>query len=97
MKKKSKKAQVLPKFKSEDEEQGFWANHDATDYFDISKGQLTDADSFHSSFKPVTIRFSTQQLDLVRRIARRMDVGYQSLIKVWLDERLLQEKEQRNL
>jgi len=94
MKKKSKK---LPTFKSEDEERQFWDTHDATDYFDFSKGQLSDADSLHGGFKPVTIRFSSQQLELIRRIATKMDVGYQSLIKVWLDERLLQEKNQRHI
>lgn len=94
MKKKSKK---IPNFKSEDQEREFWASHDGTDYFDVSKGNLTDADSFHGGLKPVTIRFSSQQLDLVRRIASRMDVGYQSLIKVWIDERLVQEKQLRQL
>lgn len=94
MKKKLKK---IPRFESEAEERKFWATHDGTDFFDVSKGGLTDADSFHSSLKPVTIRFSTQQLNWVRRIAKAMDVGYQSLIKVWIDERLLQEKAQRGL
>ncbi len=86
----------LKRFKSEDEERDFWATHDGTDYFDISKGQLTDVDSFHGSVTPVTIRFSKSQLALLRRIAKKMDVGYQSLIKVWLDERLIQEKIQRH-
>lgn len=92
-----KKLQKLPVLKNEDEERAFWDKHDATDYFDFSKGQMTSADAFHESFKPVTIRFSTQQLELIRRIATRMDVGYQSLIKVWLDERLVQEKYQRHM
>lgn len=87
----------LKRFKSEDEEREFWATHDGTDYFDISKGQITNADAFHSLVTPVTIRFSSSQLNLVRRIAKKMDVGYQSLIKVWLDERLIQEKTQRQL
>ena len=87
----------LKRFNSEDEERDFWATHDGTDYFDISKGQITDADTFHGGVTPVTIRFSDQQLSLVRRIAKKMDVGYQSLIKVWLDERLIQEKTQRHI
>jgi predicted DNA binding CopG/RHH family protein len=88
----------LPPFKSEDEERDFWTTHDATDYFDFSKGQITDVETFHNqpAITSVTIRFSNKQLNLVRKIAKRMDVGYQSLIKVWLDERLLQEKAQRH-
>ncbi len=92
-----KNPKTLPKFKSENEEREFWTTHEATDYFDMSKGQVTNADNFHSGLKPVTIRFSIQQVDLIRLIARGMDVGYQSLIKVWIDERLLQEKAQRHL
>lgn len=93
----SKKFRKLPKFKSEEGEREFWSTHDATDYFDFSKGQITDADTFHGGLKPVTIRFSMEQLEGVRKIARRMDVGYQSLIKVWIDERLLEEKSRRAL
>lgn len=85
----------IKQFKSEDEERDFWATYDGTDYFDFSKGKISDADTFHNQVTPVTIRFSASQLNLVRRIAKKMDVGYQSLIKVWLDERLIQEKTQR--
>ena len=91
----SKKLKKLPKFQSEEEERKFWATHDVVDYFDAAKGQLMDADTFHASLQPVTIRFSSNQLDWVRKIARAMDVGYQSLIKVWIDERLLDEKSRR--
>lgn len=87
----------LGPFKSEDEERDFWATHDGTEYFDFSKGQISDADSFHGNVTPVTIRFAESQLNLLRQIARKMDVGYQSLIKVWLDERLLQEKTRRGI
>lgn len=93
----SKKLKRLPKFKSEQEEREFWSKHDATDYFDTTKAQIMDADTFHGTLKPVTIRFSSRQLDWVRKIANGMDVGYQSLIKVWIDERLLEEKAQRGL
>ncbi len=92
-----KKPRKLPKFKSEDEEREFWDTHDATDYFDTSQAQVTNVENFHAGLKPITIRFSVQQIDLIRRIARGMDVGYQSLIKVWIDERLLQEKSHRHL
>ncbi len=94
-----KKVKKLPKFKSEEEERKFWSAHahsdTAIDYFDTSRAQMTNVDTFHGGLKPVTIRFSSQQLNWVRKIAGAMDVGYQSLIKVWIDERLLEEKARR--
>ena len=93
----NKRLKKLPRFRSEQEERDFWSTHDATEYFNVSQGQLADVDTFHSELKPVTIRFSSEQLDWVRKIAKRMDVGYQSLIKVWIDERLLEERSRRGL
>lgn len=88
-----KKLKPIPKFKSENEEDEFWATHDSTDYFDIKKAIVNPAfPNLKPSTKTITIRISQSLLDSLKMIAHKKDVPYQSLVKIFLDEKVKKEQ-----
>jgi len=87
---KKPKLLPIPKFATEDEEREFWATHDATDYFDRSKAQRGVFPNLKPSTTSISLRMSIQMLERLKIAANRRDIPYQSLIKVWLDEKLKQ-------
>ncbi|MCB0029768.1 MAG: BrnA antitoxin family protein [Anaerolineales bacterium] len=78
----------LPEFKSEDEEREFWAEHDSVDYVDWSKAELAVFPNLKPSTKTISLRMSESMLAELKMLAHKWDVPYQSLIKVFLQERL---------
>lgn len=85
MKKMFKK---IPLFKSEDEEQNFWGSHDSTDYIDWSKAKRVKFPNLKPSTETISIRLPKSMLDDIKIQANKKDVPYQSLIKVYLADRL---------
>lgn len=82
----------IPKFKNEDEEDKFWATHDSTDYFDISKAVINPVfPNLKPSTKTITIRVPESLLASLKMIANKKDVPYQSLVKMFLDEKVKEE------
>jgi hypothetical protein len=86
-----KKLKQIPKFKSEDEEREFWATHDSVDYFDWSKGRWMILPNLKPSLTTISLRMPNYLLDELKVLANRRDVPYQSLLKVFLAERVQQE------
>ena len=81
----------IPIFESEDEEREFWATHDSTEY--IAWGEAAPAyfPKLKPSTKSISLRLPEMMLDKLRLIANKRDVPYQSLMKVFLQERINQE------
>lgn len=90
MKKKFKK---IPKFKNEDEERDFWATADTTEYFDWSKAERVIFPNLKPSTESISLRLPSYLLARIKQIANFRDVPYQSLMKIFLAERV--EKELR--
>ena len=88
---KVKKLKYLPKFKNENEERDFWATHDLTDYLHQFKPVKLDLSALKPSTKPITIRLPESLLASLKTLANKKDVPYQSLMKVFLDERVKKE------
>ena len=87
-----KKFKKIPHFKNENEEAEFWATHDSTDYFDISKAIVNPSfPNLKLSTKTITIRVSQSLLDSLKMLANKKDVPYQSLVKIFLDEKVREE------
>jgi predicted DNA binding CopG/RHH family protein len=84
----SKQLKSVPKFRSEAEERAFWETHDSTDYVDWSKGQQIALPNLKPSTKTISLRLPQHLLDSIKAAANARDVPYQSLIKVWLQEKL---------
>lgn len=88
MKKQSK---LIPKFKNEDEEREFWATHDATDYFDVNKPIELDLSKLKPSTESISLRLPAYLLARIKELANARDVPYQSLIKIFLAEKVKHE------
>ena len=84
----TKKLKTVPKFRSEAEERVFWETHDTADYFDLSKARRVQFPNLKLSTTAISLRLPQGLLDRIKVAANKRDVPYQSLIKVWLAEKL---------
>lgn len=84
------KLKAIPKFKTEAAERAFWENsrNDATEYFNSKQMVLATFTNLKPSTTSISLRLSDSLLDGIRRQANKLDVPYQSLMKVWLTEKL---------
>jgi len=81
----------LPAFKNEEEEQAFWAQADATEYVDWSKAGKVTFSNLKPSTKTISLRLPEFIIDELKLLAHKRDVPYQSLIKIFLKDRIDQE------
>lgn len=86
-----KKPKYIPKFESEDEEREFWATHDLTEYFDFSRAIRVSLPNLQPSTRTISLRLPESLLADLKVLANRLDVPYQSLMKVYLAERVVRE------
>ena len=89
MKKIEKKK--IPKFRNEDEERDFWTSHDSTDYIDWSAAKEVVMPNLKPTLKTISIRLPEIMIEELKLIANKRDVPYQSLMKIFLAERVEQE------
>jgi len=83
----SKHLKTPPIFTSEAEERLFWQTHDSTDYLDWSKAQSVVLPNLKPTTKTISLRLPQHLLDAIKAAANARDVPYQSLIKIWLQEK----------
>lgn len=79
---------AIPKFASEKEERAYWESHDSTGHLDWSKAQKVTMPNLKPTTKTISLRLPQHMLDSIKMAANSRDVPYQSLIKVWLQEKL---------
>jgi predicted DNA binding CopG/RHH family protein len=84
----NRKLKSVPKFRNEQEERAFWESHDTADYFDLSKAQRVRFPNLKLSTTSISLRLPQGLLDSIKIAANKRDVPYQSLIKVWLTEKV---------
>lgn len=85
---KQKKLKAIPRFRTEAEERRFWEAHDSTDYVDWSKAQRVRFPNLKPSTTSISIRLPIGLLEDIKIEANKRDVPYQSLIKMWLAEKV---------
>jgi predicted DNA binding CopG/RHH family protein len=85
MKKQLKK---LPVFQSEDDERAFWSVNDSSEYYDLNEMAPVVFPNLKPSTKSISIRLPEMMLSSIKAEANKRDIPYQSLIKVWLNEKL---------
>lgn len=89
-----KKLKQIPKFKNEDQERDFWDTHDFTDYFDMSKAREVIFPNLKLSTKSISLRLPQSLLAQIKQLANKRDVPYQSLMKLFLAEKINDEVRQ---
>lgn len=75
----------IPNFQTIEEEAKFWEETNTTDY------NFESEEWINSPKKPVTIRLNEGYIDLAKQLAERLGMGYQTLLRSWIAERLLKE------
>ena len=83
-----KKLKSVPVFASEGEERQFWETHDSSDYLDWSKAGRVRLPNLKPTTKSISLRLPVALLEQIKIAANRKDVPYQSLIKIWLAEKI---------
>lgn len=86
-----KKLKKIPNFKNEDAEREFWATHDSTDYIDWSKAKRAVFPNLKRSTETISLRLPESLLARIKELANKKDVPYQSLMKMFISERINQE------
>lgn len=85
------KLKKIPKFKNVDEEFEFWSNHDSTEYIDFSKAKRTIFPNLKPTLKTISIRLPESLIEYLKALANQRDIPYQSLLKMYLIERVEKE------
>ena len=83
-----KQIRPIPRFKNEDEEREFWATHDLINYFDSFKPVELDLSKLKPSTESISLRLPAYLLARIKELANAKDVPYQSLIKIFLAEKV---------
>jgi predicted DNA binding CopG/RHH family protein len=82
----------IPEFRSEDEEREFWSKADSTEYLDWSKAKRVKLPNLKPTLRTISIRLPVAMVEDLKILANQKDVPYQSLMKVFLSERVARER-----
>ncbi|HTC87957.1 MAG TPA: BrnA antitoxin family protein [Bryobacteraceae bacterium] len=85
----------IPRFKSEDEERKFWETADSTKYIAWSQAKTRTLVKLRPSLRTISLRLPVAMIEDLKLLANQRDVPYQSLLKVFLAERLAKERPKR--
>jgi predicted DNA binding CopG/RHH family protein len=86
----------LPEFKNEEDERTFWAAVDSTGYLEWSSGKRKKLVHLKPSLRTISLRLPASMIADLKILAHQRDVPYQSLLKVFLAERLAHERQRRS-
>jgi len=78
----------IPKFKSEDKEREYWAKQDSTEILEWKKAKKVVLPNLKPSVKTISLRLPESMLEELKLLANKRDVPYQSLLKIFLSERI---------
>ena len=78
----------IPKFKKETEERLFWQKHDSSEYIDWSDAENVVMPKLKPSTRSISIRLPESMIEELKVLANKRDVPYQSLLKIFISERI---------
>jgi CopG antitoxin of type II toxin-antitoxin system len=87
----------IPSFASEDEEAAFWSTHELSEELLANMGPIDDKVLPPPRTRPVSLRFDEYTLERARALARKRHIGYQTLMKEFITERLYEEEKREGL
>jgi predicted DNA binding CopG/RHH family protein len=91
-----KNLKPIPKFESEDQEREFWAQHDSAEYVDWNRAKRASFPNLKLSTRTISLRLPESLIENLKVLANKRDVPYQSLLKIFLAERVDQELRHRH-
>ena len=81
----------IPKFVSEDKEREYWAKQDSTEILNWDKAKKVVLPNLKPSTKTISLRLPESMLEELKLLSNKRDVPYQSLLKIYLSERIEEE------
>ena len=81
----------VPEFDNEDQEREFWATHDSAEYIDWQKAKLVKLSSLRPTTRTISIRLPEAMIERLKMLANKRDVPYQSLLKMFVADKIEQE------
>lgn len=84
----SKVRKAIPVFQNEQQESAFWEREDSADYVDWSRAERVRLPNLQPSTTSISLRLPNILLEKIKIAAHKQDVPYQSLIKMWLSEKV---------
>ncbi len=85
------KKKAVPEFQTEDDEREFWASHDSTEFVDWRSAPRRKFPNLKPTLRTISLRLPVSMIEDLKILANKRDVPYQSLLKVFLAERLKKE------
>lgn len=82
------KRKPVPTVENESAERAFWESHDSADYVDWGRAERVRFHNLKPSCKTISLRLPVDLLERIKTAANKRDVPYQSLIKIWLSEKV---------
>lgn len=82
---------IIPKFASKDKERAYWAKQDSTEVLDWKKAKKAVLPNLKPSIKTISLRLPQSMLEELKLLANKRDVPYQSLLKIFLSEKIEEE------
>ena len=86
------KKKPVPDFRTEGEERKFWAGHDSTEFIDWRTAERRKFPNLKATLRTISLRLPVSMIEDLKILANKRDVPYQSLLKVFLAERLKEER-----
>lgn len=91
MAKSKRSLKLIPEFASEAAERRFWETHDSAGYVDWSKAAVVSLPNLKPSTETISLRLPAPLLSDLKALANIRDVPYQSLLKVFVADRVAAE------
>ncbi|WP_428355866.1 BrnA antitoxin family protein [Methyloprofundus sp.] len=82
---------IIPNFVTEDEEREFWSKSDSAEYIDWSQSKKMILPNLKPSTKKISLRLPEIMIEELKVLANKRDIPYQSLLKIYLSEKINQE------
>ncbi len=86
-----KRINKVTKFKNSNEEREFWKKTDSTNVVDWAKASKVVMPDLKPTVRSISIRLTESMIEELKVIANKRDIPYQSLMKVFLSERIEEE------
>jgi len=88
---KQAKRRPIPRFANEDRERAFWTKRDSSAYIDWRKAESVNLPNLRPSTRTISIRMPEPMIERLKVLANKRDVPYQSLLKLFVAERIEEE------
>lgn len=85
----------IPEFRSEEEEFAFWSKADSTEFVDWSKAEHKKLPNLKPTLRTISVRLPVAMVEDLKILAHQRDVPYQSLMKIYLADRIDQERKRK--